>query len=387
MAVIIQSVVGRRHGDRYYPDFAGVARSHNFYPFPPVKAEDGVAAVALGLGQAVTEGEPCLRFSPRHPHHPIGFATTDDLLADSQREFQALDLGGSRSDSLELRRHSLEVAEADGTLAAVASTYCAENDLVFDGLSRDGARLVTFAPVLKHGVFPLAELLDVLLDLGSRGTGSEVEIEFAVNLPRRRDEPAEFGFLQLRPIILSRELEELEINHVDSEQVLCRSDMVLGNGRLSDIRDIVVVPAQGFDRSRSVEVAAEVSRLNARLQAAGRPYLLIGVGRWGSADPLLGIPVTWGQIAGSRVIVEAGFDDRRVAPSQGTHFFQNLTSCNVGYFTVRRGASREMLDWQWLADQPARAETRFVRHLELDAPLTVKMNGKRGEGVILKPQA
>ena len=389
MAVIIQRIVGSAKGDRFYPDFSGVARSHDFYPTPPARAEDGVAAVALGLGRAVVDGSACVRFSPRHPRRAATFGSLDDVLENSQREFWALGLGSavgpSTVEGAELTRHGLEVAERDGVLALVGSTYSPDNDSVSDGISRAGVRLVSFAPMLKHDAFPLAELVRTVLEIGQAGTQSDVEIEFAVRLPDETGGRPEFGFLQLRPLGLATVHEDLEIGHVRSSDVVCRSTVVLGHGKIAGIRDLVVVDPQRFDRSKSVEVAQDVARLNATLQGQGTPYVLIGVGRWGSLDRHLGIPVTWNQIAGARVIIEAGFRDLKVTPSQGTHFFQNLTSCNVGYFTVNPQVGEGYVDWEWLEAQPASTDTGFVRHMRLDAPLTVKISGKTGEGVILKP--
>ena len=390
MAVIVQEVVGRRHEDRFYPNIAGVARSHNFYPIPPQKAEDGIVAVALGLGKYVVEGEPCVRFCPKYPQHIVEFSTVDDVLKHAQRTFYALKLEGGGRDreglAAQIERYDLSVAERDGTLAPVASTYDHQNHVIHDGISRPGVRLVTFAPILKHGLFPLAEFFNFLLGMGTAGTGTAVEIEFAVNLPAREGEIPEFGFLQMRPMAMASESEAVEIGEVPEERVLCRSDCVLGNGRVRDIKDILVVDRASFDRSRSREAAQEIGRLNDKLQEEGVPYLLIGVGRWGSTDPYLGIPVTWNQIAGARVIVEAGFEDIRVTPSQGAHFFQNLTSCNVGYFTINEnGVSCGRIDWEWLKSRPAHCRTTFVRHIRLDAPLDIKMNGQEGQGVILKP--
>jgi CheY-like chemotaxis protein len=388
MGVIIQEIVGLQHGRRFYPDFSGIARSYNFYPTPPIRAEDGVVAVGLGLGEAVAGGDTCLRFCPRYPRHLVTFSSVEDALKNSQREFYALDLeagAGASAEQTNLRRYGLQAAEEDGTLAPVASTYSPDNDAITDGISRPGVRVVSFAPVLKHQVFPLAALIDELLKIGSEGTSSPVEIEFAVNLSVPRGDPPQFGFLQMRPLALSHEREELEIGHVLASRLICRSASVLGNGRITDLRDVVVVDRQRFDRLRSREVALEVARFNAELQAQSRAYLLVGVGRWGSADPHLGIPVTWNQIAGARVIVEAGFKDYKVEPSQGTHFFQNITSCNVGYFTVNPEAGDGFVDWDWLAAQPVRARTEFVSHVRFDRPIEVTMAGKTGEGVILKP--
>jgi CheY-like chemotaxis protein len=389
MAVILQKVVGAVHGDRFYPDFAGVARSYNFYPTSPMTTEDGIAAVALGLGESVVDGEACIRFCPRYPRHLVQFSSVRDVLQNSQREFFALTLRDAGLEeehpAFELRRLGLDAAEEDGTLSLVGSTYSQENDAIYDGISRPGVRLVNFAPILKHNLFPLAEIIDLMLEIGKDGTSTPVEIEFAVCLERPAGEPREFGFLQLRPLALSREMAELQIGGEDQERVLCASPSVLGHGRIEDIRDLVVVDYHRFDRGRSRDVAREVARMNTSLAAAGLPYLLLGVGRWGSADPFLGIPVTWDQISSARVIVEAGFKDFKVTPSQGTHFFQNITSSRVGYFTVNPDANEGFVDWSWLAAQPAAEEMEFVRHLRFRVPVTIKMNGKKNEGVILKP--
>ncbi len=387
MAVILQRLVGAPHGDRFYPDFAGVARSHNFYPAAPAKAEDGVAAVALGLGMSVVDGESCVRFSPRYPRHVAQFSAVKDMLQDSQRRFHALQLDGHEmSSDAALQEYGLEAAEADGTLASLGSTYSSENDAVYDGIARSGVRLVTFASILKHRLFPLADILQALLDIGEQGTSAAVELEFAVNLSTARDRPKEFGFLQLRPLALSREQVEIELGDVDEAKVVCWSPKVLGNGKIDDVRDLVVVDIHRFDRGKSQEVASEVTRLNAELTAQATPYILIGVGRWGSRDPFLGIPVTWGQIAGARAIVEAGFKDFTVTPSQGSHFFQNLTSGNVGYFTVNPEVGEGLVDWGWLAAQPAVQEGPFTRHLRFEQPIVVKMDGRKSRGVILKPE-
>jgi hypothetical protein len=389
MAVILQKLVGSIHEDRFYPDFAGVARSFNFYPTAPMTGEDGIAAVALGLGKTVCDGGICIRFSPKYPRHLIQFSSVKDVLQNSQRHFYALELkDGNLSlegeEGVELRQYGLEAAEKDGTLPAVGATYSPENDAVYDGISRPGVRLVNFAPVLKYDQFPLADVLQLLLDIGEHGTQGPVELEFAVNM-NGTDGMKDFGFLQIRPLALSREVEELEIGEVEASDLICRSSSVLGHGKISDLRDIVVVDFHRFDRSESREVAEAVARFNRDLAAEGAAYLLIGVGRWGSSDPFLGIPVTWDQIAGARVIVESGFRDFRVTPSQGTHFFQNLTSCRVGYFTVNPEVGEGFVDWEWLSQQPTVNENGVVRRLRFDEPLSVKMDGKTNQGIIYKP--
>ncbi len=389
MAVIVQKLVGSPHRGRFYPDFAGVARSHNFYPSPPLKSADGISTVALGLGRTVVEGEPALRFCPKLPRHIIQFAAAKDFLKYSQKRFYALDLEESGL-SLDPRRehilsqYSLETAEEDETLSSLGSVYSPENDSVHDGLARPGVRLVTFAPILKHRLFPLPEILTELLDAGYSGMGRPVEIEFAVNLSTPPNQPKEFGFLQMRPLAALGERTELEIGEVTERELLCRSGNVLGNGKIENICDIVTVDMHTFDRAKSREVSSEVSAFNAELSADNIPYILIGVGRWGSADPWLGIPVEWDAISGARVIIESGFKDFKVAPSQGTHFFQNITSFMIGYFTVNQDSGEGFLDWDWLKAQPARSQREHVRHLRFDKPLVVKMNGWKNEGVIFK---
>jgi hypothetical protein len=257
---------------------------------------------------------------------------------------------------------------------------------VYDGVSRPGVRVVSFAPVLKHDVFPLAPMLDQLTGIGEDAFGRPVEIEFAVRLPQTSGEPADFGFLQIRPLVLSREGEALRMDEVDPSRLVCQSSKVLGNGRISDLCDVVVVDFHRFERARSQEVARGVAHFNASLSEQGRSYLLIGVGRWGSTEPWLGIPVEWDEISGARVIVEAGFRDFRVTPSQGSHFFQNLTAFQVGYFTVNPDAGEGFVDWQWLASAPEIEENGCVRHLRFEAPLTVVMNARTSQGLIFKPE-
>ena len=417
MAVILQRVVGRMHGERFYPDFSGVVRSRNFYPVPPMASEDGIAAVALGMGREVVEGGKCLTFCPRYPRNLVQFSAVKDILSNSQSEFWALEMNGQdgsrpekKSDSnsfddgltaLREARFALKDAEADGTLQAVASTYSRDNDAVYDGVSRPGTRIVSFAPVLKQEMFPLAPILQQLARVGEDALGQPVEIEFAVRLPRTDSSvhgtdasaksgaagnAAEFGFLQIRPLVLSREGEELRMDDVDPSDLVCRSAMVLGNGRMQNLSDVVVVDFHRFERGRSQEVAEAVAHFNTKLGAENRPYLLIGVGRLGSNDPWLGIPVEWDEISGARVIVEAGFRDFRVIPSQGSHFFQNLMAFQVGYFTVNPDAGEGSVDWEWLGVQPSAEERGCVRHLRFEEPLLVVMNGKAREGMIFKPE-
>jgi len=270
-------------------------------------------------------------------------------------------------------------------LYAVGSTYSSENDAVYDGISREGMRVVTFAPVLKHNIFPLSEILNLLLGIGTWGMGTPVEIEFAVNLDVPDDAPKEFALLQMRPLVISREKEELSVDGYDEKELICSSNSVLGNGVTENIRDIVFVDIKKFDRGKSKEAAYEISKLNTKLTDKKKPYLLIGLGRWGSLDPWLGIPVTWDQISGAATIVESGFPDFNVTPSQGSHFFQNITSFKVGYFTVNSFLKVGFIDWDWLLKQASVEELEFTRHLHFDESLTIRINGHMNKGIITKP--
>jgi hypothetical protein len=392
MAVIIQRMVGSQHHERFYPEFAGVAKSYNFYPVPPQKSEDGIVDVALGLGYTVVEGRNSVRFCPRYPRHLLQFFSTKETIRNAQQEFLALDVTAvfshenHETPDVLIKHYDLTKSEEDNTIFYVGSTYSPEDDAVYDGVSRLGKRVVTFAPVLKHGIFPLAGILDLMLDTGTWGMGTHVEIEFAVNMDVPKGRPKEFAFLQIRPLVLSLELEELDVDSVKQKDLICQSEQVLGNGAIQDIYDIVVVDYEKFDRAKSGDTAREVSIINSRLLGEDRPYLLIGLGRWGSMDPWLGIPVTWDQISGASVIVESGFKDIDVTPSQGSHFFQNITSFRIGFFTVDIMHHLGFIDWEWLRSQKALQEMQYVRHLRFDKPVIAKINGHKNKGVILKPE-
>jgi len=321
----------------------------------------------------------------------LQFSSVEDILANSQTDFWALELAQrvhheDPADDLREVSFHLKAAEADGTLQMLASTYSVENHAVYDGLSRPGARIVSFAPILKHGLFPLPQILEQIMAIGEDAMGRPVEIEFAVTLPKIAGEDAEFGFLQMRPLVMSREGEELRMGEVVPDKLICQSAQVLGHGRIEDIRDLIVVDFHRFERARSHDVAQSVAHFNAQLSAKGRPYALIGVGRWGSNESWLGIPVTWDQISGARVIVEAGFRDFRVTPSQGSHFFQNLTAFQIGYFTVNPDAGEGFVDWEWLAEQSGIEESGCVRLLHFESPLSVIMDAKTSRGMIFKPE-
>lgn len=390
MAVIIQKMVGARHGNKFYPEFSGVAKSYNFYAAPPLKSSDGIVSAAFGLGKTIVEGGSTVRFCPKFPQYQLNYSTIDDTLKYSQQQFFALEIDEENDTTLItedvfVKQFDLHEAQDDDTLSSVGSTYSRENDRIYDGTARPGVSLFTLAPILKYKIFPLPEIIETLLDMGSWGMGAPVEIEFAVNLSTESGKPKEFGLLQMRPLVVNNELEELDVDGYENNKIICKSDNVLGNGIANDIYDIVYVDINHFDRSMSRAVANEISEINSKLVGQGRGYLLIGVGRWGTLDPWLGIPVTWENISGARAIVESNFKDFNVTPSQGTHFFQNLTSFKVGYFTVNDYVNQGFIDWTWLEERPDVIMHDYTRHVILDEPITIKINGQRNRGVILKP--
>ncbi len=392
MAVVIQQIVGRRHEDLVYPNFAGNARSRDFYPVAGVAAEDGVASTALGLGNTVVDGGRCVRFSPRHPKRLLQFSSVKDALESAQREFSALDLtpGGSGNVSPDagwnLVTSGLDVAKKHGTLGPVGSVYSAENEVIYEGIHRPGIPLVTLSGVLKSGLFPLGEVLDFLLGLGSAAFACPVEMEYAVNLREHPDDLHDFGFLQIRPLGAGAGIGGVDLEGVLDEDVICLSRRALGHGLIDDIRDLIYVRPDTFDRSETEEIVLEVGKLNASLKAAGRRYILVGPGRWGTADRWLGIPVSWSQVSQVGCFVETDLDDISVEPSQGTHFFQNITSLGIGYFTVNfAGEAPGVLALDWLDACAAESETPHLRHLSFDEPLEVAVDSRSGVGVILRP--
>lgn len=390
MAVIIERLVGAEHNSRFYPELSGVARSFNFYPSPPFQSTDGIASVTLGLGKMIVEGGNTIRFCPRYPTHSLQFATIEDTLVYSPQEFFALnlDLLGDKlyrpGDDL-VEKYSINDADKDGTLLKIGSTYSVENEIIYDGTARPGIRLFTLAPILKYNLFPLSEIIQVLLEMGSWGMGAPVEIEFAVNLSVPEGAPIEFALLQMRPLVLNSEADELELSGYSTDDLICASNDVLGNGLTGDIRDVIFVDINKFDRSKSLEAAHEIAQFNSKLLDEERPYLLIGAGRLGTLDPWLGIPVSWEQISGVRAIVESNFKNFNVTPSQGSHFFQNLTSFRVGFFTVDQHTGKGSIDWEWLLKREPVETKEYTRHIRFEEPIVIKINGVQNKGVIIKP--
>ncbi len=387
MAVIVQKLVGSRYGDSFYPALSGVAQSYNYYPFARMKPEEGIVTMAMGLGKSVVEGGKTLRFSPVHPQLLPQRSSVDDILANSQRDFYALKMEASCgflgiNDSANLWHRDVAEAENDPPLALLASTYIPDEHRIRDTVHLPGQRVLTFAPILKYQQFPLAELIRDLLELGETGMGCPVEMEFSVNLTDDPGAVPQFAFLQLRPMKARSELERVHISDAETQRAFCYSGNALGNADKQGIADIVFVKPDGFDPGKTVDIAAEISRINARLVKADRKYLLIGPGRWGSADRWLGIPVAWADISGVDAIVETESDKLTAEPSQGSHFFHNITTLGINYITVSRSTGGR-IDWDWLTALPRLDESAYVVHARLERPLTLKVDGQRSRCVIM----
>lgn len=391
MAVIIQEVVGTPHNERFYPDVSGVGRSYNFFPAKGVSPKDGVVNLALGLGKTIVDGGTSWIYSPARPKAPPPFGSIRDMLRNTQLHFWAVNMGKPPAydpvtEAEYLVRSDLSAADYDDTLAHVVSTYDARRDRLVPGTAASGARVLDFAPLLSHADVPLVGLIKELLAVGERSLGTACEIEFALTFPRKGLSGTRVGFLQLRPMLVSEEEVDLPEGELASTDLLLSSERVMGNGVLSSIRDIVYVKPESFHARFTRRIAGELEKANRRLVDEERPYLLIGFGRWGSSDPWLGIPVSWGQIAGARVIVESTLPGMDVEASQGAHFFHNIISFEVFYLCVgharRASTDRAPLDWAWLQEQPAVEETDHVRHVRLDPPLLVKVDGRSGRGAV-----
>lgn len=387
MAVVIQEVVGQRCTDRFYPTVSAVLRTYNFYPTGPARPEDGVASLALGLGKTIVDGGVAWTYSPAYPRHGPPYASVAELMENTQTTFWAVNMGPPPaydpvSETEYLVQGTLEQAEYDDALRFLASTYDAASDRLVPGTGAPGPRVLTFAPLLELEEVPLNRVFQALARTCREAAGGDVEIELAVTLDHRRGLPARCGVLQLRPTLVSAEQVDVSEEELRSPQALVASPRVLGNGQLEGLADVVYVRPERFEARHTRAIAAELQTVNRGLLAGGRACLLIGFGRWGSSDPWLGTPVTWPQIAAARVIVEATRPDMHVDPSQGSHFFHNITSFRVLYFTVSHTGPYR-IDWDWLARQPAEKELEFVRHVRAAAPLRVKVDGRSGRGVVL----
>ena len=391
MAIVLQEVVGNRYNDHFYPTISGVARSLNFYPIGNEKAEDGIANIALGLGKYIVDGGQTLRFSPRHPHNILQMSTMDFALRETQTRFYALDLKNlaeqfSIDDSFNLQRLGLKEADADGSLKYIVSTYDPYDQIIRDGYYPGGRKILSFVNILQHDVFPLAKTLDELLRIGQAEMGRPVEIVFAVNVDPNNHDKATFYLLQIRPIVDNKEIMDEDLTQVGNEETILSSTSVLGHGIVTDVQDIIYVKSGAFNSSNNQLIAYEIEKLNRRFTEEEKNYVLVGPGRWGSSDHWLGIPVKWPHISNARVIVECGLENYRVDPSQGTHFFQNLTSFGVGYFTINPFKGDGWFDEEYLNALPAVEDTEYLRHIHFDKPIVIKMDGKKSLGVVLKPE-
>ena len=390
MGIILQEVSGNRHGNMFYPTISGVARSINYYPIGSEKAEDGIANVAFGLGKLIVEGGLSLRFCPKQPKKILQLSSPEAALRDTQKEFRALDMNidsfiPSTDDGVNILRIDIKDAGNDVALKYLASTYDRTNNMLRDGINSAGQKVITFAGVLQHKVFPLAEILTTLLELGQREMNNPIEIEFAANLETPAGTPKIFNFLQIRPIVHSDDTHNINLQKVKAEETIILSDSALGNGSFKGIQDLIYIKPESFNPANNKKISVVIDNLNSSFIKQGTGYVLIGPGRWGSTDPWLGIPVKWAQISAARIIIESGLKNYRIDPSQGTHFFQNLTSFGVGYFTINPFVNEGYYDVEFLNSMPAIYEDSYIRHVRFEKPISIMIDGKRHRGVIMKP--
>lgn len=390
MAVVIQEVVGQEHNKRFYPDFSGTASSYNYYPFGDyMKSEDRIAHIALGLGKTIVEGEASVRFCPRYPKINF-FSTPDILLEQSQKYYYGIDLTKKEFDILNddpyIERLNLSDAIKDECLTKIADSYDFESDTLREGFFGEGSPVITFSQQLKHSIFPLAELVERILKIGERALGSSIEIEFAGNFKKLPNEKNVFSILQIRPFLQQEVLLTEDYTSVNMSQILAYSNHVSGNLLRKDIRDIVYVNPETFDKTQTLEMVEEIDSLNSLLTKEDRPYLLIGFGRWGTADRFLGIPVKWSNISGTRAIIETSLEDFTVDFSQGTHFFHNIVTANIGYFYIKHNQENHFIDWDWLKSKIPAHKLKYVNHVTLEEPLIVRIDAKNKEGMIIKQE-
>ena len=390
MAVILQEVVGQQYGDRYYPSISGVARSLNYYPIGDEKAEEGTVSLALGLGKYIVDGGLTLRICPYHPGQVLQTSEMEIALRETQTQFYALDLKNmgenfSLDDGFNLLKLPVKEADKDGALQFIASTYDPYDMVIRDGIYPGGRKVITFANILQHEVFPLARILQLVQEYGQSEMRRPVEIEFAVTLDQQK-KAGVFYLLQVRPMVdVKADLSE-DLNLIPTENVLLKSFNSLGHGIMEDIHDLIYVKTDGYNAGNNPSIAYEIEKLNRKFLDERKHYVLVGPGRWGSSDSWLGIPVKWPHISAARVIVEAGLTNYRVDPSQGTHFFQNLTSFGVGYFTINSYMDDGIYNQAFLDGLPAVEETKYLRHVRFEKPIVVKMDGKKKLGVVMMPE-
>jgi hypothetical protein len=389
MAILIQELVGERYGDLYYPAISGVAQSYNFYPYYPMKPEDGTVSLALGLGKVIVEGERVYRFSPAYPKLNPLVSSPAEYQKKSQNAFYAVDLKASADITLcadenyIYKKKPISQANKDQSLEYIGSTYSIENDCIYDNVYQRGPKLVTFTPILKYNRLPLTQIIKDLLRLGKQSFGTDVEIEFAVNIPKDKSKLNEFNFLQIRPMVAGREAQQ--VNLEDAGEAWCFSRRTIGNGVYQNIQDIIFIDPETFRLQDTNQIANEIGELNKLLFKEGRRCILVGFGRMGTSDRWLGIPLTWEQMSQAMVIVEIDRKDLRPEPSLGSHFFHNLTATNMGYFHIQYDNEPEgRLDWAWLLEQPVLQQTKYVKLIRRDTAFKVKIDGRSFTGIICK---
>jgi len=387
MAVIIQEVIGKKHNSRYYPELSGVARSHNYYAFGHANPKDGIVNLALGLGKTIVDGGTSWSYSPAFPKADPPFNSVNDMLNNSQRTFWSVNMGKTSAyDPVKETEYMVDEniveAEEDETLRYVASTLDSQSGRIIMGVSKNGPRLLNFSPILRLNEIQLNDLLVELMSVCEKNEGAPVEIEFAMILSDTG--PHKFGFLQVRPMAVSNDVVEIDDQDLIGEQVFASSEKVLGNGTNHLIRDIIYIKQDEFDVMKTYQVADDLEKINQTLVKENRPYLLVGFGRWGTSDASAGIPVNWGQISGTKAIIEAALAQVNFELSQGSHFFHNVTGFGVYYFSIPFEKT-QTIDWQWLDKIPHETETKMVRHVRLEEPILIKVDGRTGKGTILKP--
>jgi len=380
MAVVLQEVVGNEFVDYYYPHISGTAQSHNFYPVAHMKPDEGFAVAALGLGQYVVEGEKAFRFSPSYP--TLEIVSNKDLYKNSQLYFYAVNLSKTDINLLEgedagLIKLDINESEKHGTIKHLASVYNPDNDLITPGLDSYGPRIINFANILKYDYIPLAKTINVILDIVKESLGSPVEIEFAVDLNKDKNGLASFYLLQIKPLVCNEDDFNVDIEKIEEEDLVLYSEKTMGNGKLQNIKDVIYVVPEKFNNTHTLEMASEIEKLNQKMQEAGKQYVLIGPGRWGTRDKFIGIPVSWPQISNAKIIVEMSLDDFVLDASLGSHFFHNVTSMNVGYFSVNHKSIRDYISWDILKNQKVVEETNYFKHVAFKKPLTITMDGKK----------
>lgn len=389
MAIVLQEVCGASYGDKFYPTISGVARSINFYPIYPEKSEEGVVNIAFGLGKYIVDGGVTIRFSPNYPNKIIQLSSPQMAIKETQKSFYALDMDAdhfipSTDDGINIIKVPIKDADRDNTLRFVASSYDAESNILRDGITYEGRKVITFSNILNHNSFPLADIIKTLLEIGQKEMNTPVEIEFAINLDRKKGDSKIFNFLQIRPIVDNKETINTDLEKVTKDETIVYSTSALGNGIINDLKDLIYVKPNSFDSSKTAEIAIIIEKINESFLNEGKSYILIGPGRWGSSDPWLGIPVKWPQISAARLIIESGLENYRVDPSQGTHFFQNLTSFRVGYFTINPYINDGYYDLDYLNRFEPFYEDEYIRHIRFPKPISVKIDGKKNIGVIYK---